>query len=135
MIFDPFTGNLDGTGRSVFSSGGQVNVIPQARLNAPMMKLLALVPLPNQAGDTDNYFNTGTQRLNRNNIDAKVNWNRNEKHQLWFKYSVDGCAGSRRLRPRRGRWRMLVRRRRSATVTRSCRSRASGRPIPSRRRS
>ena len=50
MIFDPFTGNLDGTGRSVFSSGGQVNVIPQARLNGPMMKMLALVPLPNQAG-------------------------------------------------------------------------------------
>ena len=35
MIFDPFSGNLDGTGRSVFSSGGQINVIPQARLNAP----------------------------------------------------------------------------------------------------
>ena len=52
MIFDPFSGNLDGTGRSVFSSGGQVNVIPQARLNGPMMKMLALVPLPNQAGDT-----------------------------------------------------------------------------------
>ena len=88
MIFDPFSGNLDGTGRSVFSSGGQVNVIPQARLNGPMMKMLALVPLPNQPGDNDNYFNSGTQRLNRNNFDAKVNWNRNERHQLWFKYSV-----------------------------------------------
>ena len=88
MIFDPFSGNVDGTGRSVFSSGGQLNAIPQARLNGPMMKLLALVPLPNQPGDTDNYFNSGTQPLNRNNIDAKVNWNRNERHQLWFKYSV-----------------------------------------------
>jgi hypothetical protein len=88
MVFDPFTGKLDGTGRSVFSSGGKVNVIPQARFNAPMMKMLALVPLPNQPGDTANYFNSGIQRLNRNNIDAKVNWNRNERHQLWFKYSV-----------------------------------------------
>ncbi len=88
MIFDPFTGNLDGTGRSVFSSGGRINVIPQARLNVPMLKLLALVPLPNQDGDTANYFNSGMQRLNRNNIDAKVNWNRNERHQLWFKYSL-----------------------------------------------
>ena len=133
MIFDPFSGNLDGTGRSVFSSGGRVNVIPQARLNGPMMKMLALVPLPNQAGDTDNYFNSGTQRLNRNNIDAKVNWNRNERHQLWFKYSVMDalvmatsasataggeclCAGGARRR-----------------ATRSCRSRASARPTPSRR--
>ena len=88
MIFDPFSGNLDGTGRSVFSSGGQVNVIPQARLNAPMMKLLALVPEPNRPGDTQNYFNTGVQPLNRNNVDAKINWNRNERHQLFFKYSM-----------------------------------------------
>ncbi len=88
MIFDPFSGNLDGTGRSVFSSGGRVNVIPQARLNGPTTKLLNLVPLPNRPGDTNNYSNSGTQRLNRNNIDAKVNWNRNERHQLWFKYSV-----------------------------------------------
>ena len=88
MIFDPFTGNADGTGRSVFSSGGRLNVIPGSRLNGPIMKLLALVPRPNQSGELNNYFNSGTQRLNRNNLDAKVNWNRSEKHQLWFKYSV-----------------------------------------------
>ena len=88
MVFDPFSGNLDGTGRSVFSSGGRVNVIPQSRFNAPMMKLLALVPTPNEPGDNDNYFNTGIQRLNRSNFDAKVNWNRNENHQVWFKYSA-----------------------------------------------
>lgn len=87
MIFDPFTGNLDGTGRSVISSGGRVNVIPSSRLNGPMMKLLDLVPHPNLPGNTANYFNSGTQRLNRNNIDAKVNWNRNVKHNLFFKYS------------------------------------------------
>src|SRR5258707_3235233 len=88
MVFDPFTGNADGTGRSVFSSGGRLNVIPASRLNAPMMKLLALVPQPNQQGDLSNFFNAGTQRLNRNNLDAKVNWNRNRKNQIWVKYSV-----------------------------------------------
>ena len=88
MIFDPFTGNLDGTGRSVFSSNGRLNVIPASRLNGPMMKLLALVPHPNQPGDVNNFFNSGAQRLNRNNLDAKVNWNRSTKHQVWFKYSV-----------------------------------------------
>ena len=88
MIFDPFTGNPDGTGRSVFSSGGQVNVIPAARLNGPMKQLMDLVPLPNREGDNDNYFNTATQPLTRNNYDFKVNWNRSERHQLWFKYSA-----------------------------------------------
>jgi hypothetical protein len=88
MIFDPFSGNLDGTGRAVFSSDGRLNVIPASRLNGPMMKMLALVPLPNRAGDNANYFNTGIQRLDRNNVDGKINWNRNERHQLWFKYSA-----------------------------------------------
>jgi len=88
MIFDPYSGNLDGTGRAVFSDGGVLNVIPQARLNGPMMTLLDLVPQPNQTGENNNYFVSGTQRLNRNNIDAKVNWNRTDKHQLWFKYST-----------------------------------------------
>jgi len=88
MIFDPFSGSPDGTGRAVFTSGGRVNVIPTSRLNGPMMKMLALVPQPNRSGDNSNYFNTGTQNLNRNNADGKVNWNRNERHQLWFKYSA-----------------------------------------------
>lgn len=88
MVFDPFTGNLDGTGRSVFSSNGRINVIPTSRLNPAMNKLLALVPKPNLPGDITNYFNLGTQRFNRNNVDAKVNWNRNAKNQIWAKYSI-----------------------------------------------
>jgi len=88
MIFDPYSGNLDGTGRKVFSSGGKVNVIPTARLNAATTKLLAAVPTPNLSGDTLNYFNSSSQSVNRNNFDVKINWNRNEKHQMWFKYSI-----------------------------------------------
>lgn len=88
MIFDPTTGNPDGTGRAVFSSGGRINVIPAGRLNASLAKLLALVPEPNQPGDQNNYFNSDTQVFNRNNVDAKINWNRRDNHHLWFKYSV-----------------------------------------------
>jgi hypothetical protein len=88
MVFDPFTGSSDGTGRSVFSSNGRLNVIPNSRLNPAMAKLLSMVPAANLSGDVNNLYNTATQRLNRNNLDAKVNWNRNQKQQLWFKYSV-----------------------------------------------
>ncbi len=88
MVFDPYSGNLDGTGRSVFSSNGRNNVLPASRLNTATGKLLALVPQPNQSNDLNNFFNIGTQRFNRDNIDAKVNWNRNQKHQLWVKYST-----------------------------------------------
>ncbi len=88
MIFDPYTGNPDGTGRAVFSHNGRINVIPPNRLNASIKKLLDLVPPPNQPGDLNNFFNSGTQRLNRNNADVKINWNRRDKHQLWYKYSI-----------------------------------------------
>jgi hypothetical protein len=88
MIFDPFTGSMDGSGRSVFSTNGRLNVLPVSRLNPAMLKLLALVPHSNLPGDVNNFYNSGTQRLNRNNLDAKINWNRNAKHQLWVKYSV-----------------------------------------------
>src|SRR5262245_43382683 len=88
MVFDPFSGSQDGTGRSVSSSDGRINVIPASRLNVPTGKLLALVPRANLPGDTVNYFNLGTQRFNRNNVDGKVNWNRNAKQQIWGKYSI-----------------------------------------------
>jgi len=88
MIFDPYTGNPDGTGRAVFSYNGRINVIPPNRLNPAMKKLLDLVPMPNQPGDLNNFFNSGTQVLNRNNADVKINWNRRDRHQLWYKYSV-----------------------------------------------
>jgi hypothetical protein len=88
MIFDPYSGNLDGTGRAVFSSNGKLNVLPASRLNIPMMKLLALVPRPNLPGDVNNYYSGATQLLNRNNYDVKINWNKSAKNQIWGKYSV-----------------------------------------------
>lgn len=88
MIFDPYSGNEDGTGRSVITYNGAPNVIPPDRLNGPMLQLLNLLPDPNLPGDFGNYFVSGTQRLNRHNLDGKINWNRNDKHQLWFKYST-----------------------------------------------
>ncbi len=51
-------------------------------------------------------------RLNRNNFDAKVNWNRNERHQLWFKYSVMNALVHGEFGLGEAGGRMLVRRRR-----------------------
>ncbi|MBI1983425.1 MAG: TonB-dependent receptor, partial [Acidobacteria bacterium] len=90
-LFDPYTGdpNGDGSDRTPFSVGGRFNIIPADRLNSATMTMLDLVPDPTDlTKDTNNFFNSGTQAMNRHNIDAKINWNRNEKHQLWFKYSV-----------------------------------------------
>ncbi|MEB2361145.1 MAG: hypothetical protein HUU41_14410 [Bryobacteraceae bacterium] len=53
-----------------------------------MKQVLDWAPLPKQSGDLSNHFNLGTQRFNRNNVDPKINWNRDEKHQIWGQYRV-----------------------------------------------
>ncbi len=83
-IFDPSTGNADGTGRVAFANQGAIPIQPVAA------KILSSVPLPNLsgAGATNNYFNSATQALNRNNYDAKIDWSRTESHRIWGKYST-----------------------------------------------
>ena len=92
-VYDPATGNPDGSGRTPF----QGNVMPPTRFSPQALKMLSLVPLPNnEAGQTvsgngvisNNYFASGTGILNRNNYDTKINWNRNEKHTMFAKLSI-----------------------------------------------
>jgi outer membrane receptor protein involved in Fe transport len=74
-IYDPLTGNTNGSGRTVFSG----NMIPRARLDPIAQKLIADLPLPNLPGLADNYFATGEYTFDRHNIDAKVNYNPTNK--------------------------------------------------------
>src|SRR5262245_23936522 len=82
-IFNPATGNIDGTGRTQFDK----NTLPIGSIHPVAQKLLAMIPLPNLPGTTSNYFNSAPQTMDRYQYDTKVNWNRNEKHQIWLKYS------------------------------------------------
>jgi hypothetical protein len=92
-IYDPLTGNPDGTGRTPFAG----NLIPQNRLSAITQKIQSLVPLPNLPGLVGNYTNAAPQSLTRDNYDVKVNWNRNDTHSIWAKYSImpatTACVG------------------------------------------
>jgi outer membrane receptor protein involved in Fe transport len=83
-IYDPATGDASGRGRTPFSN----NVIPAARQSAIARRVQDLIPASNQPGLTANYFASGTQAMNRDNLDAKVNWNRTNAHTIWGKYSV-----------------------------------------------
>ncbi len=89
-IYDPLTGlNLNGTDRTAFAGG----IIPVGRIHPAAAKLLALIPLPNlrSANGTfpavNNFYASQPGIFNRNNYDVKINWNRNENHQLWTKFS------------------------------------------------
>jgi carboxypeptidase family protein/TonB-dependent receptor-like protein len=100
MVFDPNTGNPDGTGRAVYAAGttptsvGQLNVMPTSIFDPTAQAILGYWPMPNSQGITDsqgnvtrNYFMNAPTRFNRNNLDFRVDWNRTEKHFIWAKYS------------------------------------------------
>ena len=87
QIFDPTTGNPDGTNRTLFANG----LIPTNRIDPIVQKLIALIPDPNQAAGAspaNNYFASGTYEFNRSNYDFKVNYNPNEKSTLFARYSL-----------------------------------------------
>jgi outer membrane receptor protein involved in Fe transport len=81
-IYDPGTGNPDGTGRAIFPGG----VIPADRISPIAQALQAYYPAPNLSGTANNFAATGGPILDRYYFDTKVNWTRNEKHVIWGKY-------------------------------------------------
>lgn len=94
MVFDPTTGNPDGTGRCVFSSGGQINVIPANRLNQGALAFNKLIPEPNintgliTTGTPYNIIGTKAARpLARNIFTGRIDWNQNDRHTIWGKWS------------------------------------------------
>ncbi|MEZ5362025.1 MAG: TonB-dependent receptor [Bryobacterales bacterium] len=87
-LYDPATGNADGTGRIAFAN----NVIPMARQSPIIRQLQDLVPMPNRPGVIGNLSRSGTQRLDRTNIDSKFNWNKSDSLSIWGKYSTRGAT-------------------------------------------
>ena len=87
-IYDPATGNPDGTGRSFFENA----VIPAGRISSISKNIQALYPEPNNPGTNNglqnNLFVARKPKAIRDNYDGKVNWNRNAAHQIWGKFSV-----------------------------------------------
>jgi hypothetical protein len=88
MVFDPRTGNSDGSGRLAVSTNGHVNVLTPA---ASMQKLLTYLPIPNfgAPGQTFNNFQTTVPQLNDSGqYDGRVDYNITEKHHVFGRYSL-----------------------------------------------
>ena len=87
-LYDPNSGNTNGTGRVTFASENadgrnaiETGIAPAAT------KLLALIPLPNLSGTSNNYSVAGTYSLDRYSYDEKVNWQINPKSSMFAKLS------------------------------------------------
>ncbi|MBI1357853.1 MAG: TonB-dependent receptor plug domain-containing protein [Acidobacteria bacterium] len=83
-IYDPLTGDASGRNRQAFAN----DTIPTTRLDPAALRLQELLPLPNLSGTANNYFVSGGVPFDRHNVDAKVNWNVDDRSTLFGKYSV-----------------------------------------------
>lgn len=91
-IYDPATGNSNGTGRTAFPG----NIIPANRISPIAAEIASLTPLPNIPGNllANNYFADGPYKQNRDTTDAKVTYNATDKLSFsarfgWLKYYMD----------------------------------------------
>ena len=83
VIYNPFTGNADGSGRQPFPN----NVIPSNLISPIAQKVQGYFPAANIPGAVvNNYYASGGPILNRYQADGKMDWNRTEKHHIFIKY-------------------------------------------------
>lgn len=90
-VYDPFTGNPNGTGRTPFPN----NVIPTSRLHPIVQKVLGYVPLPNYqdpqpqlSSEINNFFASKPFAADRWSNDSKINWQTNDKFNIFGSVSL-----------------------------------------------
>ncbi len=85
-IYDPTTGNPDGSGRTAFAN----KIIPTNRISPITQKLLAFLPAPNIAGaalGTPNFVVNTVRERTTHQFDAKVNYNPTERNAFAVRFS------------------------------------------------
>src|SRR6185437_1089054 len=75
LIYDPNTGNPDGSGRTPFPG----NVIDPSRINPISAKIAALVPATNLPGVQNNVYLNLPSKYYLHKVDTKYDWNPNSK--------------------------------------------------------
>ncbi len=89
MIFDPTTGNPDGTGRLAITSAGQPNILPS--VPQPITKLLQYIPAANY-GDpgsiANNYLGKGIDSFNNDQGDIRVDATISNRSHLFGRYTI-----------------------------------------------
>jgi outer membrane receptor protein involved in Fe transport len=86
-IYDPSTGNADGTGRTQIQCNGVLNVICPDRLSPAAQKLLALLPQPNSQGYSSNYQISRPAIFNQDQFDTRVDFFATSKTVVFGKFS------------------------------------------------
>jgi hypothetical protein len=82
-IYDPATGNADGTGRAPFSD----KQIPLSRISPIAQKILAFLPAPTRPGLVTNFEKGTSQVKNIDQFDIKVDYVATASDRLFVRYS------------------------------------------------
>ena len=85
QIYNPFTGNKDGTGRALFAG----NIIPSNLINPISAKILSLLPAPNvsSANGVNNWFATLPYHKDTLSFDTKVDYVPTDKDRVSVRLS------------------------------------------------
>src|ERR1700691_2336362 len=86
-IYDPATGNPDGTGRTQISCNGVLNVICPDRLSQAGQNLMALLPQPNSAGYSNNYQISRPATFDQDQFDTRGDYFVTSKTVIFGKFS------------------------------------------------
>lgn len=87
MVFDPSSGNPDGTGRKAISSGGQVNVLPA--IPAAVTNILQFIPMPNNGtGIADNFIAVGGEKFNSDQFDTRIDYAFSDRMHFFGRYTL-----------------------------------------------
>ena len=88
-MFDPTTGNPDGTGRgSHYHRRRKANIIPVPQ---PLTNIMAYLPAPNRGGANtifNNYTATGSEIFDVDQPDVRLDYNVSEKADFFARYSL-----------------------------------------------
>ena len=91
-IYDPGTGNANGTGRTAF--GG--NIIPASRIDPGIQAVIGLNNWPNANvpgtgafGLARNYLSAGNNGQSRNQFDSKLTWNASRKLSMFARMGIN----------------------------------------------
>jgi hypothetical protein len=81
-LFDPSTGNPDGTGRLPFPD----QIIPATRIVQASAGLVPLIPLPNEPGYVNNLNVSVPTTYNANTYDGRIDQNFSDRAKFFLKY-------------------------------------------------
>jgi len=89
-LYNPFTGAANGSGRELFPN----NTIPASMINGIARDVMNYYPMPNTTADLnsnqllDDFQQFREVRVDRDNYDLKMTWQRSAEHAIWGKFGM-----------------------------------------------